>query len=176
MTDATGKPRIWLWVSLALNMLLIGAILGGLAYRAHAPAPPPQDASASRLAPRGFAAALPPEHRAAYRQAARQALRAAREDIRAVREARRDVAELVRADPFDRQALEQALGRLRTAQGVVEARSQTVVIDVLADMTVEERRVVADQWMRPRERGADRGARPAREDRPPIPDGGADPP
>ena len=93
---------------------------------------------------RTFRRALPPERRdvaeAAF-AAHRPALRAR---IGELFEARRAVRDAIRAEIFDRAALDAAFVRLRAAEAAAAEQAQSVLGDALQQLTPEERRQFSD--------------------------------
>jgi uncharacterized membrane protein len=122
---APGAPRwmrILLVVSLALNLLILGAAAGMILRGG----PGPQAVRDLGFGP--FAAALSPEDRAALRQA--WVASGGGEGRRATRDEMRRLLDLLRADPFDAAALsahvargsERMAGRLQLGMSLIEER------------------------------------------------------
>lgn len=129
-----GKSRtILLIVSLALNLFLVGAVVGGLVVgqrlRAERPA-------LARGGPALWAAArdLPPEHRAAYRDVLRGEGGEVRQRLRAAREARVEAWRGLAAEPLDPAAVRRQLAAARTldteARGTLEDRIVTFAMSL----------------------------------------------
>ena len=123
------RSRRWRWalvVSLALNLFLGGAMIGGWAAGVNRPPPP----EAFDMSFQGIARDLPPEVRATLRQAfldERENFWAAAD---AVRIARREVYDALIADDFSEETMAAALASLR--QATVDA--QSVVHNMMASL------------------------------------------
>ncbi len=154
MTEAN-TSRLWLWLSLGLNVLLAGVIIGAVAYRAQAPRPP--DTVFARIAPPGLLPALPPAQREAFKRDVRRLARDTRAEMRA---ARSDLVAQVGAETFDRDAALAAFDRMRAARDGLGRRADALVVDVLADLPASQRRAVAQAIARSRERAPPRRAPP----------------
>ncbi|MFT4257504.1 MAG: periplasmic heavy metal sensor [Pseudoxanthomonas sp.] len=161
------RIRNGLLASLALNVFLLGGVLGG------APVwwrwwQDSHRAQAQHGQPRGLrqaAAALPlplRERLAAELDAARRDNRAR---VREARDGRRDVLQLLRADTLDSNAIDAALQRARAADMQVRTSLENTVVGFAATLTPEQRRTLADGLsrqgtFRPRPAVAKRSAQP----------------
>lgn len=160
-----GRPwaRPLLIASLALNLLLVGAFIGGLwAARHHGPRGP-QRIEQGFLA---YVKSLPRERAQTLLSTAdneRQTLRAQR---KALRDKRTAALALVEAETFDKEALRAALGGVSEAEGKLEHTAESVFIDMVARLTPAERKGYVAWRMR-------HDAHEGREHRA-GPDGGAD--
>jgi uncharacterized membrane protein len=154
-----GRRTLWigLVVSLAVNLFLIGAVVGGLVIgsRLHAGRP------GLRPGPPLWAAAdsLSPERQGAYRQALHGEAGDVRGKMREARMVRRQAWLGLRADPFDAKATVSGLDHARAleldARGAVERR----IVDFAVTLTPAERAQLADGLARagPGPRGGRRG-------------------
>ncbi|MGN6320072.1 periplasmic heavy metal sensor [Trinickia sp.] len=143
--------------SVALNIFLVGAIVGG-AYRWFASHDTAKVAAAPAAAPQAlrFAAQeLSPERQRQFLDALRQARREVRPLVKQARDDRHDVLQRVAAPQFDRQALDSALAATRDADRAVRERVETAVADFVATLTPAERTTFAQslrlrgQWRQP---------------------------
>lgn len=135
--------------SLALNLLLVGFLVGGAvagARHGHL-AGGPHDGP-----PRPFVAAigmgwalhgLPAERKEALRPALRASFAQMRPHLRAMGAAQRDVATALEREQFDRAELERALAAMQARMRVIEGTGQAALVDVAAQLTWEERRQLA---------------------------------
>lgn len=134
-----------LFISLAVNLLLVGAIVGvALGEMRHEK----QRATAAvARAPnmRAILDALPPERAAEVQGKVADAWRTAKGERKEAREAREAVAGVVAAESYDRAAAGAAFARMRAADAAVTERFHDVVADAMANMTVEERRALLRQ-------------------------------
>lgn len=146
--------RIALFVSLAVNVLLVGMV-GGAAIADLRNQRVRAEAAVSR-APnmRAVLGALPPERAQEVRAKVIASWRDAREERRAARQARVAVMQAVGAETYDAEAVRRAFADLRAADTAVAARFQDVIVDSLATMTVQERRAVLRQLVQRRGGGA----------------------
>lgn len=143
-----GRSRRWLLVaSIVLNVFLIGAIGAGVAMR-HGP----HIFDGDRVRPpRPFEMPSPRKIRAALPESARPAAEAmfaahrgeVREKIGALIEARRQVAVTIRAEPFDRPALDAALAALRMREADVAGTVQSIIADLATELDADSRARIA---------------------------------
>ena len=135
-------------LSVAVNMLLGGVVIGQR-WKAS-----PERA---QLFDRSLGAVPPDLHRPI-----RERLRATEPSIRTrlqgAGEARREVAEALRARPFDRAAAEAALNRLRGAVDGAQIALHTAILDVMEE--AQARGELPPPPERPRRRGAEDGPPP----------------
>lgn len=124
---------IVLAVSLALNVFLVGAAMGG-AYMWRASGP----LRAGMSARGGLAVAadtLPLEERKTFRQMLVQARKEAASNITAARSGRLKLAQLMTAEPLDRQAIDAQLAAIRQLDMALRARLEKAVIDFAEGLT-----------------------------------------
>jgi uncharacterized membrane protein len=129
---------IILAISLALNAFLVGAAVGG-AYMWYASGP-----LRAGIATRGglglAGEALPVEKRKAFRQMLSQARKEAASDIAAAGAGRLELAQLMMAEPQDRQAVDAQLSVIRKSDIALRARLEKAVIDFAETLTPAERK------------------------------------
>lgn len=141
---AGGRRRRRLLIgSILLNVFLIGAIGAGVAAR-HGPHFFHGDRERplrpfEMPGPRKIRAALPEESRPIA-----DAMFAAHRDemaakIGALIEARRTVADAIRAEPFDRAALDTALAALRSQEAEMAGAAQTIIADLAEQLDADSR-------------------------------------
>jgi Spy/CpxP family protein refolding chaperone len=166
-TNLSTPARALLLASLAINLVLATWFLvhapwrhgpGGAEGR-HAPVPQLVDL-------RTFRRALPEDRQGVIDAAFAAQRPELRQRIRALFDARRGVRDAIRAEPFDRPALDAAFARLRTAEADAALQAQGALGDVLQQLTPEERQQLADLVPR---RGP-HGREPRRERAPRGPD------
>lgn len=135
MTDR--RSRLWLIVSLALNALLVGAVIGGgwmVTRGQDRPA-----ATGLRAAGAGLSAGQQPRFRAmlvATRQGARPLARQARR-------ARADAAAVLVAPTYDAAALAAALARARAADFTLRQQRENAVARFAGTLSLDDRRALA---------------------------------
>lgn len=133
--------RLWFFVSAALNILVLGAAIGFVAGgggRDEA-----VDVAASQ-SPRQLMAALPPGARTEVRRGLVRAWVAAREQRAALRAAQTEVANRMRAEPYDAEAVREALARQRAASDALVATFHDELAGRLGELSPEQRRAAAD--------------------------------
>lgn len=148
------RARLWLILSLALNALLVGVVIGGGWMVAHQRGRPP--AVKLRAAGDGLSPAQQPRFRtllADTRSAGRPLLREARA-------ARADAAMALVAPSYDATALAQALARARTADLALRQQREEAVARFAATLSVDDRRALAAGLRRGMLRGPRRLADP----------------
>lgn len=145
MSDSRFPWRTLLFVSLALNVLLIGAAGGAWLSGARVEREPSNAAVVERLpGPRAFLRALPPETRAVMRDELADSWRESRETRQAAVQARRDAFAAVAEEPYDAARVRAAFERLRAADQAAIAVFHDKVIEVLGEVTPEQRREVLE--------------------------------
>lgn len=142
-------------VSLALNLLVVGAAVGGYAAGARFSPPGAERGAVRAERPmRALIAAVEPERRPAVRREIARTFVAARDARKEVRDARISLAQTIRAEPYDAAAVRAAFARMRAADQALAQRFQDMTADQLAAMSPQERRRVVGVLLQRRERGA----------------------
>lgn len=153
--------RIALFVSVALNLILIG-VIGSHQYRAVAK----RDAERDRRIEQAMGP-LSPEGR----QVVRENFRANREEVAPLigdmRRAQREFEQAVLAEPFDRARADRALAAVRGATNAVRDRQLLALLEVAPKLNAEDRARVLQNILR-RDAPPGREGGPGRE-RPPAP-------
>ena len=135
---------IGLTVSLVLNLLLVGFIIGRISAGPGAAGPDPVMAF-----PR-FARDLPEDRRAEIRPHVRQHLAKIRPNRRAVHVARKEINEAILSEPFDAARLEQALGAMEEAQRHMAQAAQNSFVHFVGALTPAERKTFVLRNQHPR--------------------------
>lgn len=137
--------RSWLLIaSLALNLLVVGAIAGALVSGRHRHFGGPgghwrDGGMAGELGLMGFVRSLPTERQRALREAAdiqRGMLRPLRQAVRAARD---ETIAALNANPFDAQRLDTALAALATAETQIRTTATAALVKAVSQMTPAER-------------------------------------
>lgn len=136
-----GWLAVILLLSLGLNVFLGGIFVGRLLS---SPDDPPRLAKAEKAAPAGrFLKRLTANLEAADRETVMSSVKAHAPELQAaqreVRKARRAVMRGIRATPFDRAALEEAVATLRARQSAIQTIMQGAVVDAIAKLPDEAR-------------------------------------
>ncbi|GGE59766.1 periplasmic heavy metal sensor [Actibacterium pelagium] len=174
MSDATPNPRssrrswlrIALLISLILNLLFVGLVLGAAAgkRRVDANIGLPDERVLSQLGPYGRA--LPAEHRKALAEELRPKPGDARKTRKELRDGFQQYLTLLRAETFDVQAVSDLL---TAQQKLVSGRAtagREALLQRLAGMSAEDRKAYADSLQKVLRRGPGRDRAPSYEKRP----------
>jgi uncharacterized membrane protein len=132
--------RTLLFLSVALNLLVIGAVAGawGAGVRVQREV---GDAVVARMpGPRAFLRALPPETRELMRRELADSWTASRQLRRAALQARREAFEAAATEPYDADRVRAAFARLREADQRAIGVFHDNVVDAFARLTPEQRR------------------------------------
>lgn len=140
MSEQRFPWRTLLFVSVALNLLVVGVAVG--AYSAGVrPERATAEAVVDRMpGPRAFIAALPAPTRAKMRQELVQSWDQSRELRRAANDARRDAFTAAATEPYDAARVGAAFARLRAADQAAIGVFHDDVIAAFGHLTPEERR------------------------------------
>lgn len=145
MSQSQFPWRTLLFISLALNLLTIGAALGawGAGVRLERAN---SGAVVERLpGPRGFLAAMPAEVRAEMRREMVQSWMQSRDLRRAAADARRQAYEAAAAEPYDRERVRAAFARVRAADQDAVGVFHDNFIEAFERLTPEQRRAAIQQ-------------------------------
>jgi uncharacterized membrane protein len=121
-------------VSLCLNLLLAGFLIGGRWHDGHGP----------------FWKDLPEEARSTVKDvfsSHRTEFEGHRKDVQA---ARQKVADLLKADPIDKDQLNQALADLTQQSQAMQQFGQQVMVEIAQKLPPDLRRDMADRWAKDR--------------------------
>lgn len=133
---------ITLAISLALNIFLVGAAVGG-AYMWHASGPH-RPGIVARGGLGRAAEALPVEKRKAFRQMLAQTRKEAAPDIAAAKSGRLELARMMMAEPLNRQAIDGQLSTIRQADIALRAKLEKTVINFLETLTPADRTIFVE--------------------------------
>lgn len=144
---ATGSRRLKyaLIASLALNLLIIGAVAGTMyGFRKH----PPRFGQGARedFGLMGLTHKLPEDRRKELRKQLRQERTAFRPLIDEIGAARRDAADKLAAEPFDKAALEAALANVGEKERALRQSAVGVFLGHSEQLTADERRTLSEWW------------------------------
>lgn len=148
------RLRLFLMISLALNLLVIGALIGTAGWRKYGHWHGVRGEDFGLI---GFARALPGERGDAVRKLlkdGRSSLKPLKREIFAAREA---AAEVLGAEPYNRDALKAAIEKIGDAERTFKDSGLTVFLNAVEQMTPEERRALSEKWKKKRGRGRDKG-------------------
>ena len=145
------SPTPWM-AALLVSVLVNGALIGFVIHRsADGPSwraghergpdsgPPREGPASSRFDVRAFLAALPEAERELAEQRLHEHMETMRERGREIFETRRQADEILAADPFDPEAAQAALERVRDFRLGVETQMETALIEILAGLDAETR-------------------------------------
>jgi uncharacterized membrane protein len=140
--------KIAIGVSLALNLFLIGSLVGVMVIGLRAFGDR-DDAQRARRPGIGAAfQALPDDRRQAFREVMRAQALAAGPDFRAAAQARREAMQAMSAPAYDAAAVSAALQRAREADGRARARIDATLAERLSQFSPSERQLFARGMMR----------------------------
>lgn len=125
--------RYLLLASLALNLVL-GA---GLVWLLRAP--PPPDSPPAMFRPDALRQALSPQRSALVETVAARHREAMRARIGRIHQARGEVREALRAEPFERGALDAAFERLREAESGAATEAHALLADLASEASPADR-------------------------------------
>lgn len=153
-----GWMRGALIVSVSLNLLVAGVVIGGvIGHDRRPPRPVVGDVS---LGP--FTDALSRDDREALRRAAQAEGRNFRDMRRQASSEMREVIAVLEAEPFDKAKVTEMIGALRSRAMERFAIGERLMVERLAQMTPEARRAFAERLRMQTER-FERGAPPPRD-------------
>lgn len=132
----------WVWivlvVSLALNLVTIGAMGGALYTGRHGGF---WGAHRHSSDGRAFMKSLPEARREELKTIFREHRKNLKPYWRRVRGARRDAADVLREDPFDKVKFEAALEKLHQTHLQARAASRPMIVDLAGKLNADEREV-----------------------------------
>lgn len=141
MSDSRFPWRTLLFASVALNLVVVGAVAGAWTSGVRLQREGDDRAVVSRLpGPSAFLRALPPEVRDTVRDDLASTWSQSREVRQAAMQARRDAFAAAEQEPYDAARVRAAFERLRAADQAAIGVFQNNVIDGLAELTPEQRR------------------------------------
>jgi uncharacterized membrane protein len=146
MSEQSRFPwRTVLFISLALNLLLVGAAAGAWGAGVRLEREASRGAVVERMpGPRAFLRALPPETRAIMRAELADSWGASREARQAAIQARRDAFAAAATEPYDQARVRAAFQRLRAADQAAIAVFHDNVAEAFGTLTPEQRRVALE--------------------------------
>nr|WP_321361364.1 periplasmic heavy metal sensor [uncultured Hyphomonas sp.] len=145
MSDMSDTPRrwpFWLIVSLMVNMILVGLLVGFLLQAS--PRVPPDGPPPERIS----WGSRDDGTREAMRRVFREAFKASAEERAARATVRKHLAEAVSADPYNPDAVRDAFRELRAADDAVNEATHEAMVTLFATMSLEERQHMARILMR----------------------------
>jgi uncharacterized membrane protein len=146
------SPRnltIALFISLAVNLFAIGAVVGGLVIgvrmtegrqMAMRPGPPPIFTAAE---------SLPAARQDAYRQALRAEAREARQALMQASQARREAWEGLAKEPYDPATVQRDLAAAQAIEARARSVLETRIVTFAEDLSLEERQALASALSQP---------------------------
>jgi len=141
MSDTRFPWRTTLFVSVALNLLIIGGVVGAWGAGVRLQREADSRAIVERMpGVRAFLLALPPETRAVMREEMAASWGESRAARQAASQARRDAFVAAATEPYDAARVREAFERLRAADQAAVAIFHNNVVDGFAELTPEERR------------------------------------
>jgi uncharacterized membrane protein len=143
------RVKIALFVSMALNLLVIGAVAGTMyGVRYNMPVRHYSSGKSEDFGLMGITRSMPEARRKEIRKglgADRARLRPMIEEIRALRRA---AADQLAAEPYDRAALEAAIAKVADKEREFRKTAVDMFLSRAETLTPDERRLLADAWRR----------------------------
>lgn len=140
MSESRFPWRTLLFVSVAFNLLIVGAVAGAFGAGVRLQRENPQAVVDRLPGVRAFMAALPAEARVKVRQELVASWQESRDLRRAAGQARRDAFAAAATEPYDVARVRAAFARLRAADQAAIGVFHDNVADAFGAMTPEERR------------------------------------
>jgi uncharacterized membrane protein len=142
MSEQSRFPwRTLLFISLAFNLLIIGAVAGAAGAGVRLEREANRGAVVERMpGPRAFLRALPPETRAVMRRELADSWGESREAREAAIQARRDAFAVASTEPYDAARVRAAFAQLRAADQTAIAVFHDNVAEAFGRLTPEQRR------------------------------------
>lgn len=141
MSDTRFPWRTALFISVALNLLVIGGAAGAWGAGVRLQREGDNRAVVERMpGARAFLRALPPETRALMREEMVESLEESRTARQAALQARRDAFTAAATEPYDAARVRSAFERLRAADQAAIAVFHDNIVDSFAELTPEKRR------------------------------------
>ncbi len=143
----TGKWRALLICSLALNLLVVGIAAGSVwRHRHHHNFAGGGGRGTEEIGLRSFLKTLPPERAKELRTLIKSAKPELKPLFDATRAARRTAADAMSAEPFDKDKLTGAFGKIDEAEAAMKAAARSVITNAASQMTAAERLALAERW------------------------------
>jgi uncharacterized membrane protein len=175
--DVKQRRLKWMLIaSLAVNLLVIGVVAGAMISGKHRHRP----GGAERGEDYGlmsFTRQLSSERRGQVRKAIKEQ----RETLRPLREsvdgARREAADLLVVEPFNRDRVKEAFDKITDADVKLKSAGLAMFLTTAESLTPDERQKLKEWWIKRQGRDRGRGERPGpKEDGPPPPEAKGDQP
>lgn len=166
--------RVALFVSLAVNLVVVSAVIGAFAAGARLERPDHRGGFSRSEGPRAFMDALPPEARRDLRRDLAGDVIANGEQRMAARTARLELYRVASAENYDAAQVRAAFARVREAESALQAPLHDALAQRLATLPTEQRRAAIEAMTdgpRGMMRRGDRHGRSRDRDRGPSRDG-----
>jgi uncharacterized membrane protein len=162
VTDSTGmggaptavpnrRLRVWLVLSLAINLLVIGAI-GGSMFAWHRHGSWRGGRGSEEFGLLSFARTLPADRRAIIRKSIQAELSNVRPLWEDVQKAHSEAAAVLVAEPFEKDKFKAAIDKITEADSKLKAMVLTIFINTAERLTPDERQELRVWWERRRAR------------------------
>tara|TARA_R110000787_G_scaffold59109_1_gene134016 strand:- start:5146 stop:5673 length:528 start_codon:yes stop_codon:yes gene_type:complete len=152
-TRPTRRVPFWLTLSVMTNLLLVGLLIG-MALRS----PMHGRGADGRDGPRShMLEGASQEDRMVVRKMMMESFRSAEKEVDDRRAVRKQLGEALQIDPYDAEAVRRAFASLRIADETVHSTIQESLVQRMGDLTLDQRKSLAE--MLSREPGDDRGRR-----------------
>jgi uncharacterized membrane protein len=140
------RLKLILIASLAVNLLVVGAVAGSMVFGRHGPRH--SSARGDDYGLMGFTRLLASDRRGPIRKAIkdqRETFKPLRQDVD---EARRQAADALVVEPFSKDKLKQAFDKINDADVKLKSAGQGMLLSTAESLTPDERRVLKDWWLK----------------------------
>jgi uncharacterized membrane protein len=145
-----GRLKLLLIVSLALNLLVIGALAGAFLMgprRGHWHGGRSEDFGLL-----GFARTLPADRRSEIRKSVQRDRAALKPLWREMRKARENAAAVIVAEPYDKDKVKAAFDAIGAAESRLREAGVAILLNTAEQLTPDERRALGEWWVKKRGR------------------------
>ena len=167
-TTGSKRLKIALVASLAVNLLVLGAVAGSMYMFGRHP-PRHGMGPAEDFGLMGLTRTLPEERRKELRKELREDRAELKPLVNDLRAARRDAADKLAAEPFDRAALERAIAAAAEKERTLRQSAVATFLGHADKLTLEERQKLAEWWRKKNQPLKGRRAKDADKDEPTAP-------
>lgn len=130
------KVKIFLGISVALNLLFLGVLLGFFAKGCRRHGPP-------NLPPRALQGQLSPEHEKLFLEAMKSLHENNRDTEERIESTRSEILDILTAPQFNASAYQEKTNQLHELHGKMKSQMTQVVLELAAKLSPEERQALA---------------------------------
>jgi uncharacterized membrane protein len=138
------RLKLILIASLAVNLLVVGAVAGSMIFGRHGPRHGGSPGDDYGLM--GFTRVLSSDRRGPIRKAIKEQRETFKPLREAVDEARRQAADVLVVEPFSRDRLREAFDKINDADMKLKSAGQAMLLGTAETLTPDERRALKEWW------------------------------